>query len=124
MAYLRVTVMAVGVFLLAMTFCDVTLGQTGRPPWSQAVVGGAPNGRFQIVNGTPELTRNIMLLDTVTGDTWILCTTEGASGWCRMPRSGAAASIEKSPSGFVPAQPEVKCPPGSYWTGVGCTTKP
>lgn len=119
MLILRTTLV---VFLLGMAAADVALGQAGRG--GQPVVGGAPNGRFQIVNGTPEMTRNIMLLDTFTGDTWILCTTEGATGWCRMPRSGAAAAIEKSPSGLAPAQPEVKCPPGSYWTGVGCTSKP
>jgi|SRR2546425_2082891 len=121
MLLLRMTIIVVFLGMAA----DVALGQAGRGV--QPIVAGAPNGRFQIVNGTPDMTRNIMLLDTVTGDTWILCTTEGATGWCRMPRSGTAASMEKSPSGeksppgFVPAQPDGKCPPGSYWTGVGCT---
>jgi hypothetical protein len=30
-------------------------------------------GRFQIVNGTPEFAKNIMLIDTQTGDSWIAC---------------------------------------------------
>jgi hypothetical protein len=53
----------------------------------QPVVGGAPNGRFQVVNGLPEYASYIMLLDTLSGDTWILCRNpEGDSGWCKMPR--------------------------------------
>ncbi len=83
----------IGIALFFLTGADVALGQSNRSPAAvQPVVGGAPNGRFQIVNGTPEMTRNIMLLDTVSGDSWILCTTEGAQGWCRMPRSHGTAS--------------------------------
>jgi hypothetical protein len=45
------------------------------------------NGRWQIVNGTPEMTRNIMLLDTQTGDSWINCSdSKGATNWCSMSR--------------------------------------
>jgi hypothetical protein len=39
----------------------------------------AKEGRYQIVNGTPELTRNIMLLDTWTGNTWIVCEDKEAA---------------------------------------------
>jgi hypothetical protein len=44
-------------------------------------------GRFIIVNGTPEQAANIMLLDTATGTTWVICS-EGADvksrvvHWC------------------------------------------
>ena len=65
-------------------------------------VGGTPYnksipvsqaGRFQVVNGTPEITRNIMLLDSVTGEAWIYCDHQGGvPGWCYMPRSSTAAS--------------------------------
>lgn len=48
-----------------------------------------PNGRYQIVNGTPDLTRNIMLLDTQTGDSWIDCDDDGRTTWCRILRSNA-----------------------------------
>ncbi len=51
----------------------------------QVVVGPqAFVGRYQIVNGTPDQARNIMLLDTITGETWLSCTVEGAFGWCKM----------------------------------------
>src|SRR2546425_11565329 len=99
MLLLRMTIIVVFLGMAA----DVALGQAGRGV--QPIVGVAPNGRFQIGNGTPDMTRNIMLLDTVTGDTWILCTTEGATGWGRMARSGAAAAEEK-------AAPGGKAPPG------------
>lgn len=43
-------------------------------------------GRFTIVNGTPTLTRNIMLLDTHTGQTWITCGGKDVgTAWCDVP---------------------------------------
>jgi hypothetical protein len=58
----------------------------------QAVVG-----RFQIVNPTPEFIRNAMLLDTITGRTWVACTINDAdgkpvvgtenNGWCNMTQA-------------------------------------
>lgn len=72
------------VMLLLSTTPVLTLGQqkTSREA-----------GRFQVVNGTPEMTRNIMLLDTTTGETWILCTDVGGStAWCKMPRHDTPAS--------------------------------
>ena len=44
------------------------------------------NGRWQVVNGRPEATATIMLIDTATGNTWIFCDTrpDDAQGWCRM----------------------------------------
>ena|SRR5258705_7463881 len=47
----------------------------------------AENGRWQIVNGTPEAARNIMLLDTETGDSWITCNGPEGTGWCMLPRT-------------------------------------
>jgi len=46
-------------------------------------------GRYQIVNGMPSTERNIILLDTETGRTWILCNGKAAQGatstnWCAM----------------------------------------
>jgi hypothetical protein len=49
-------------------------------------------GRYQIVNPVPEGVHNTMLLDTVTGRTWIICTltdvqgTE-SNGWCDMTQA-------------------------------------
>jgi len=55
------------------------------------------SGRFQVVNPVPEVLRNTMLLDTVTGKTWLFCSitdnsgkvlsgTEG-TGWCEMTQA-------------------------------------
>lgn len=53
-------------------------------------------GRYQIMNGTPELTRNIMLLDTWTGDTWIICgNKDGPTGWCVMDRDYEQAKASR-----------------------------
>lgn len=58
------------------------------PPALPAVVG-----RFQIVNGTPTLTRNIMLLDTMTGDSWQICEApDGTTTWCSIPKSTGTAT--------------------------------
>lgn len=60
--------------------------------------------RFQIVNGTPELSRNIMLLDTKTGDSWLICSgSDGVTGWCEMSKSfqQAAAKATKPPAPSV-----------------------
>jgi hypothetical protein len=51
-------------------------------------VAQSVGGRYQVVNGTPDMARNIMLLDTATGNTWILCgDPQGVSQWCQMDRS-------------------------------------
>jgi hypothetical protein len=61
------------------------------------VAGKSDSGRFQIVNPMPTILRNSMLLDTVTGKTWLFCTitdsngkaldgTEG-TGWCEMSQA-------------------------------------
>ena len=78
----------------------LVLGQKTRAQAPQSspsrVVASQGNGRFQIVNGTPDLTRNIMLLDTETGDSWIICvTTDNADGWCRMQRSNNSSEHSK-----------------------------
>jgi len=54
-------------------------------------------GRYQVVNPTPEYRGKTMLLDTVTGHTWLICTitdgsgrqAEGAAGegWCDMTQA-------------------------------------
>ena len=42
-------------------------------------------GRWDIVNGHPGTARNIMLIDTFLGDTFVACTRGvGASSWCTM----------------------------------------
>lgn len=43
-----------------------------QEPKHRQIVKSGP-GRFQIVNGTPDMARNIMLLDTETGDAWVAC---------------------------------------------------
>ena len=58
-------------------------------------------GRWTIVNGTPEQARNIMLLDTATGETWVVCeSADGSTGWCRLERSDSRGTSPKpEPSG-------------------------
>lgn len=53
-------------------------------------------GRFQVVNPTPDMSRNIMLLDSMTGETWIACDSRDPDGsattqWCVIPRTGHAS---------------------------------
>lgn len=52
-------------------------------------------GRFQVMNGTPQFARNIMIIDTQTGRAWIMCETKDASSmtntnWCAMEFNGLA----------------------------------
>ena len=59
--------------------------QSQNPPRSTLKpIESEPNGRYQIANGTPEMTRNIMLLDTQTGKTWIICEGADGTAWCAM----------------------------------------
>jgi hypothetical protein len=52
-------------------------------------------GRYQVVNPTPQMARNIMLVDTVGGDSWVMCLgPHGETGWCHMPSSDGAASMK------------------------------
>jgi hypothetical protein len=58
-----------------------------RLPVASSVAIDAP--RFQIVNGTPEFTRNIMLLNAKTGEAWVICGDKEAS-WCPIRFTGLA----------------------------------
>jgi hypothetical protein len=59
---------------------------------AQQKPSGEP-GRYQVVNGRPDMVRTIMLLDTVTGETWVICAdTDGNMAWCKMPRTNSSAS--------------------------------
>ncbi len=58
-----------------------------------------PNGRFQVMNGTPQLARNIMLVDTQTGRVWITCETKSRESttnvnWCATDFYGKATPPE------------------------------
>lgn len=59
-------------------------------------------GRFQIVNPTPQYLRNVMLIDTVTGESWVSCTSkDDQAGWCALPRWSSGSFLE-------PLQPKVE----------------
>jgi hypothetical protein len=85
-------ILLVGVAVIALGQSSPLRSQQPQPTDRTAV------GRYQIVNGTPELTRNIMLLDTATGQTWQICTISGPAdpgnpgksiefaSWCLMSR--------------------------------------
>lgn len=52
-------------------------------------------GRFQVINGTPQFARNIMLIDSETGRTWLTCETKDktsvvSTGWCAIDFYGDA----------------------------------
>jgi hypothetical protein len=51
---------------------------------SHPVISSTSSGRYQVVNGTPELSKNIMLLDSATGQSWIICNGDNGAQWCRM----------------------------------------
>lgn len=70
--------------------------QTRIAPVPIASVAGPAAGRYQIVNGTPEFAANIMLLDTVTGDSWVKCASENVGAlWCSMPKSDGTTNPKK-----------------------------
>lgn len=75
------------VALLAGATALIAVG-SGWPALAESrSVVQSTGGRYQIVNGTPEMTRNIMLLDTATGNSWIICgDKDGVSHWCEMDR--------------------------------------
>jgi hypothetical protein len=81
---------------LAFLAGGVTLKRADAAPPPAAVVSSA-GGRFQVVNGTPDQARNIMLLDSTTGDTWVACADAETRGWCRLLRSNATASAPDKP---------------------------
>jgi hypothetical protein len=61
------------------------IGQSHPPSVAE---GRFADGRYQVVNGTPALSKNIMLLDSVTGSTWMMCSNgdevHGDYQWCEM----------------------------------------
>lgn len=78
-----------GMRALALCLALVSFPALADPPTPSAPRTAV--GRFQVVNGTPDRSGNIMLLDTVTGETWIICDYDGESRWCPMTRSTAPA---------------------------------
>jgi hypothetical protein len=61
--------------------------------------GGSPHviGRFQVVNPTHEFRGSTMLLDTATGETWMVCggPKEPPSRWCKMRQCTFASDTEQ-----------------------------
>jgi hypothetical protein len=90
--------------LIALTLtmalgCIFLMGQTGsnvQTPRSTPYQPAGPQqtGRFQIVNGTPGLPQNVMMLDTWTGQSWLTCEDTKVT-------SKPAAST-RLPDGLVP----------------------
>jgi hypothetical protein len=80
----RVLVAVLTVGVLAGGFFAVRAeGQSSKPPTSAS----GPVGRWQIVQGPPTGLYRTFLIDTVSGDTFIVCGSkdEGIEGWCPMP---------------------------------------
>jgi len=87
----RTHVSKVGIPLIAFILILILALRFGGD--SHAAPSATTLGRFTIVNGTPDQARNIMLLDTLTGESWITCQdrTDG-TGWCHMFRSNAGTT--------------------------------
>jgi hypothetical protein len=74
----------------AVHFASSSAQAQATPPGQQQVVRSTSAGRWSIVNGTPQYARNIMLLDTATGQTWTKCADkDGAEFWCYVTRTMA-----------------------------------
>ncbi len=85
----------------------------GKVAGASAPVESPSVGRYQIVSSVPTMMRGVMLLDTKTGRTWILCSTKGDntsvnmnsamtdSNWCAMEFYG----MTKAPSCPNPGTP-------------------
>jgi hypothetical protein len=54
-------------------------------------------GRWQVVQGPPTGLYRTFLIDTMTGDTFIICGSkeEGIEGWCPMPLLKAASGRQQ-----------------------------
>jgi hypothetical protein len=91
---MRMRTVILGMLSGAVIF--LLLAQTNFTQTRTAMTSGV-NGRWQIVNGTPEMTRNIMLLDTETGNSWIVCTGAGdETKWCIIRKSeGTTGGLDK-----------------------------
>jgi hypothetical protein len=59
---------------------QVEIKQPVRP------AGEPQPGRYQVLNPAAPMMRSVMLLDTATGDTWVLCEVGNESNWCDMHR--------------------------------------
>jgi hypothetical protein len=87
---------SLGILALALAYHFGASSATAQAPSQKQIVNAASTGRWTIVNGTPEMASNIMLLDTFTGDSWISCEDpDGTTEWCRIPRSEGASKSKK-----------------------------
>lgn len=116
-----------GALTLAVVLgCVVVMSQAQVRPGTAST--SVETGRYQIVNGTPAMARNIMLLDTWTGTTWITCENEqDGTNWCAMSRTytqtGQTPTISEPP----PSIPSSTLGPGQSCAGTitaaGCVPK-
>ncbi len=76
-------------FLLLPLFCTTAGPQEAKHAQTKATVEPrAENGRWQIVNPISEVHARTFLLDTQTGDTWMICgdMLKGEAEWCPLDR--------------------------------------
>ena len=82
----RIQIGTIGILLALLLVIVVALQAQTRAPIPAPVT--ITNGRWQVVNGRPEAANTIMLLDTATGTSWILCEDKAKDGpgdsWCPM----------------------------------------
>jgi len=67
----------------------------------------AENGRWQIVNPISEVHARTFLLDTQTGDTWMICgdMLKGEAQWCPLDRVYLVEGKPVHVSPTLPAKP-------------------
>lgn len=90
----KLTNVAITVILASFALsCERAEASQQQPP------APAP-GRYEVVNPVPSVGQRIMLLDTWSGRTWIICDTKDVSGltattnsnWCAMEVVGVQKS--------------------------------
>lgn len=89
-------------FVAAVMLLSVGCGTAKtEAPAREPTPAPSPAARYAVVNGTPQMTRNIMLLDTETGRTWIICGGNDAGtvpSWCPMAREASMDEVFGKPS--------------------------
>jgi len=96
---------------LALTVSLPANPQNQVPPRSTLrPIETPPNGRYQIANGTPDQARNIMLLDTQTGKTWIICNGAGGTAWCIMNTGEQAGKVPEAEAFPSPSRTPLPTP--------------